>query len=49
MIFLQQSFLASLRGVLATKQSSPRQELDCFVEPVIGPAKPDTLARNVER
>jgi hypothetical protein len=41
---------ASLRGALATKQSSlSLQLLDCFAEPVIGPAKPDPLARNDER
>ena len=39
---------SSLRGALATKQSSPSAcaALDCFAEPVIGPAKPDPLARN---
>ena len=27
-------------------QKAAKQELDCFAEPVIGPAKPDPLARN---
>jgi hypothetical protein len=33
---------------VATKQSSlsARGVLDCFAEPVFGPAKPDPLARN---